>query len=208
MVDPSTIPTITAQTINKISDVNLITLQEVTAAPRIVISAELPTTNLSSVSIMIHLGRLTTTAFTSGVNFRIETSTKSSGNGHWYPITLFTSPLGSSIATEAVSAAAAAGQAVIPMADTTGFAVGDIVYIDNPTTANSEFGRVAVVTTNTSITLEDNLLFAQTTSTVFDQAEMYYALINTDSFERLRVVVDGSGAAQNFAVEVDADVGA
>lgn len=207
MVDPSTISNISTQRFNKIIPIPLITLQNVTSSTRVVISSELPVTNVTSASIMIHMGRTVTTAFTAGINFRIEASSQSSGDGHWYPITIFTSALGSSVATEAVSAAAVAGQNVIPMADTTGFVAGDIIFIQNTTIGNSEFARVALVTAATSITIEDNLVNTQTTSTVFDQAELYYAQIDCSSIIRLRLVVDGSGTGQNFAVSADAIVG-
>lgn len=208
--DPSTISSITTQTRNKIDDVELIQLQLVTVAPRVVISNELNTTNATSVSVTIHMGRQTETAFSAGINFRIEMSPAPSGTGNWHTITQFTSALGSSVGSQAVGAAgAAAGQKVIPMTSTTGFAVGDMIFIQNATLANSEFHRITVVTTNTSITIEDNLQNAQpSTSTVYDQAESYYALIDTSSIKRLRIVVDGSGAAQNFAVHCDVVIGA
>lgn len=209
-INPSNISSLTSQTRNKIDDVELIALQLVTSAPRVVISSELDTTNLTSISVTIHLGRQTETAFTAGVNFRIEMSPAPSGTGNWHVITQFTSALGSSVASQAVGAAgAAAGQKVIPMTDTTGFSAGDMIFIQNATLANSEFHRISAVTTNTSITIEDNLQNSQpATSTVYDQAESYYALIDTSSIKRMRVVIDGSGAAQNFATHCDVVTGA
>ncbi len=186
---------------------SIVALQNVTVAPRVVTSSDINVTNYLSATIFIHLGRLTTSAFTAGVNFRIESSAASSGNGQWYPATIFTSPIGSSVASQAVSAAAPAGQKVIPIANTAGFAVGNIIFISNPVTGNSEWARVTTVTLNTSLTVEDNLINDQTTSTVYNQAEMYLATIDTTSMVRLRVVVDGSGSAQNFAVEVKSITG-
>ncbi len=187
---------------------SIVALQNVTVAPRVVTSSDINVTNYLSATIFIHLGRLTTSAFTAGVTFRVESSAASSGNGQWYPTSaIFTSPVGSSVASQAVSAAAPAGQKVIPIANTAGFAVGNIIFISNPVTGNSEWARVTTVTLNTSLTVEDNLINDQTTSTVYNQAEMYLATIDTTSMVRLRVVVDGSGAAQNFAVEVKSIVG-
>lgn len=209
----STVPLITTQTRNKISQVNLITLQSLTSAPRVVMSSELDTTNILSTSITIHLGRTSTNVFQSGINFRIEASSATSGDGYWFPVTIFTSALGTGTGSQNVNGTAAAGQKVIPIAATANFSVGDIVYIQNTTISNSEFGRIAVVTANTSITLEDNLRFSQpATSIVTSKSEMYYALIDTSAIERLRIVVDGTqpgvGATFNFDTEALAIVGA
>jgi hypothetical protein len=193
---------------NKIDNVVLFTTQALTTAPRVLMSSELDTTNILSVSIFIHLGRKTETSFTAGVNFRVEASATSSGDGYWFPITQFTSALGTSVGSEAVNGACLANQKVIPMAATAGFTVGGIIYISNLVEGNDEWARVTVVTTDTSITIEDNLRFVQTGSTVYAQAEMYYALVDTSTIKRLRVVIDGSGAAQNFDAEIIATVGA
>ncbi len=209
MTDPSEIPTITSQIRNKIDNTTLILLQSLTSAPRQVMSQHLDTTNLSSITILIHLGRTTTNAFTSGINFRIEQSAAPvGGNGFWFPITIFTSSLGTNVGSQAVNGAALAGQKVIPIAATANFVVGDIVYIKNTTISNSEFGRITVVTLNTSITIEDNLRFDQTTSTVTSKAEVFYGLFDMSSCRSLRIVVDGSGTGQNFDVEVFQVVGA
>ena len=208
MTEITSVPILTSHGRTKLDQITIISMQAVTAAPRVVISSELDTTNLLSTSIFIHLGRKTETAFTAGVNFRVETSSASSGNGYWFPITQFTSMLGTSVGSEAVNGACVAGQKVIPLASTTGFTVGDIIYISNPVEANDEFARITIVTTNTSIEIEDNLRFAQTGATVYDQAEFYYALIDTSTAKRLRIVVDGSGAGQNFDVEIFATIGA
>lgn len=207
--DPSTLNIITSQVRNKVDDLLLLALQSNTAAPRVLMSTEVPTTNILSLSLLIHLGRVVTNAFTAGVNFRIEGSTAPSGDGFWFPITVFTSALGTNIGSQNVGAAgAAAGQKVIPIAATANFVVGDIVYIQNATHSQGEFGRINTVSANTSITLEDNLRFSQpATSLVTSKSEMFYGLIDTSALERLRIVIDGSGAGQNFDVELLAVAG-
>lgn len=194
-------------TITKTQGTSVLALQELTSGARQAISSALSVTTALAATIFVRIGRLTATAFTAGVNIRIEASAKSSGDGFWFPLTQFTTALGSSVADEAVNGTCNSGQAVVGMASTTGFAVGDIVYIDQGAPGNSEFGRVAVVTTNTSVTLEDNLVNAQTGSTVYDQAEMFVAQIDCTAIGRLRVVVDGSGAGQNFACDAWAVTG-
>lgn len=207
--NPSTIPNIQYPSIiNKGDNVSIIALQAVTPAPRVVISSDLSTTNLKSVVILIHLGRVKTNAFTAGVNYRIEQSAVPSGDGFWFPITQFMSELGTNVGSQAVNGAALAGQKVIPIAATANFSVGDIVYIKNTTIANSEFGRITTVTLNTSIEIEDNLIFVQTTSTVTSKSQMFYGLIDTSASKRLRVVCDGSGAGQDFDTEIYSVIGA
>ncbi len=210
MTDPTLVDNLTNPTRNKIDNIVMITLQTNTAAPRVVMSSEMDVTNLSSVGIGIHLGRVVTNAFTAGVNFRVEKSFVPTGDGYWFPITIFTSTLGTNVGSQNVGAAgAAAGQKVIPIGATANFVVGDIVYIQNATEAQSEFGRIVAVSANVSITLEDNLRFAQpATSLVTSKSEMFYGLIDTSSVKRVRIVSDGSGAGQNFDCEVFAVVGA
>lgn len=200
--------TITGLVKTKTDNNTLIALQTNTTAPRVTISSELNTTNILVTTIGTHLGRVTTNAFTAGVNFRIEGSTTPSGNGYWFPITIFTSAVGTNIGSQTISSNASAGQNIVSIGATANFVVGDIVYIQNTTEANSEFGRIKAVSLNANITLEDNLRFAQpTTSTVTSKSEMYYALIDTSAIKRLRCVSDGSGTGQNFDCEIIAVTG-
>jgi len=179
----------------------LIKLQEFTATPWVDVTGFLPVGGFVTGKIYCRLGRIVTTAFTAGVKFRVEFSPVESGN-EWYPEYTDTTQVGASVADEAVSGTVLANQNVIAMASTTGFVVGDDVYIDNPTTAKSEFGKIKVVTVDTSVTLEDNLENAQTGATVRDQAVVFAPIpVDLIGVKRLRVVVDGSGGGQNFAAE-------
>jgi hypothetical protein len=60
---------------------------------------------------------------------------------------------------------------------------------------------VKAISTNTSITLEDNLANAQTGSTIYDSAEYFVAQLDLSSIGRLRLVVDGRNTGQAVAVE-------
>ena len=92
---------------------------------------------------------------------------------------------------------------MVTVASTTNLTVGGIVFFDNTTIGNSEWGRIKTVTTNTSITLEDNLLNAQSSgaSTIYTRAELYVAQLDLGPYKRLRVVADGSGTGQAIAVD-------
>jgi len=113
--------------------------------------------------------------------------------------------LGSSVADQAVNGTVAAGATVITIADTTGFVAGDVIFIEHTTPANSEWARIKSISAGVSVTIEEALINAQTGATVFDQAEIY-APVSVDlkglaGAGRVRVVADGSGGGQAFAVE-------
>mgnify|MGYP001615681251 CR=1 FL=1 len=192
---------------SKTAGISVISLQELTSAPRVVgasayTSSEQDVSTKLAATIFARIGRIVTAAFTAGVKVRVEVSSAASGERYWQPITPFQTNLGASVADEAVNGTCASGQNVIPLAITTGFAVGDLVYVDNTTTGNSEFCRVVTVTSNVSVTVADNLTNTQTGATVYNQAEEFIATIDLIAIKRIRIVVDGSGAGQNFAVEV------
>lgn len=89
------------------------------------------------------------------------------------------------------------------MASTTGFVVGDIIYVDNGTIANSEWVRIKTVTANTSVTLEDNLVNAQTGATCYAGAEICAFEIDFLPVKRARVVVNACNTGQAVALEVE-----
>jgi hypothetical protein len=180
----------------------LITLQEIAAAT-VIIGSELDVSSKFAVQVFIHFGRLATTALTVGVNFRLEGSAKASGDGHWFPLFLVTTDIATA-ETEAVSGTVAAGQNVITVAATANLAAGDIIYLDNGTVANSEWGRIKSIVANTSVTIEDNLVNAQTSSTIYDQGQIITALVDLGAVKRIRMVVDNSGSGQAIAAEVEA----
>ncbi len=187
--------------LSKTQGTSVLALQSV-ASNTVVISSAVDVSAKFAVTVFIHFGRRSATALTTGVIFRIEASAKSSGDGHWYPLATFQTRV-SAVTAQSVNGTCASGQNVVPMASTTGESVADIVYIDNGTIANSEWGRVKVVTSNTSITLEDNLTNAQTGGTVYPSAEMFSALIDCTAIGRLRLVVDASGTGQVVAAEAE-----
>lgn len=181
----------------------------VLAAPQTLASGSVFITSAQDVSgkiaasIFIHFGRTATTALTVGAQFRIEASSRSSGDGHWHPLFIFTTDIATS-ETEAVTGTVNSGQAVITCASTTNLTAGDIIFIQNGTIGNSEWGRIKSVSTNTSVTIEDNLANAQTSSTMFDQGQIFrVADINCRALGRLRVVVDNTGTGQTIAFEIE-----
>lgn len=165
----------------------------------------------SACEVEIRFGRRAAAALTASINFRVETSFDSTGKA-WKTVKTFSTQLGASVADQIVNGTVAAGATVITLADTTGFVVGDVIFIENTVPANSEWARIKSVNGGVSVTIEEGLANAQTGSTVFDQAELYTPLaVNLkplakgtnpgSDFGRIRVVADGSGGGQAFACE-------
>lgn len=184
------------------------TIQTALAAPQSLASNTVFTSGVQSVTtafaaaVLIHFGRRADTALSASAIIRVEGSAKSSGDGHWWTLASWNTKI-AAVTSRAVNGTCASGQNVVAMTATAGMTVGDIVYIDNGTIANSEWHRIKVVTTNTSITLEDNLVNAQTGATVYPAGEFFLAQVDLSAITRLRVVVNGSGTGQAVALEIE-----
>jgi hypothetical protein len=184
---------------SKTQGLSLLSLQSL-ASNSVVISSAVDVSTKFAIGVFIHFGRRATSALTEGVEFRLEGSSKSSGDGHWYPIASVKTAIAAA-ESEAVSGTVNAGTNVITVASTTNLVAGDLVYIDNGTIANSEWGRVKSIVSNTSITIEDNLVNAQTGSTIYDQGEVFALLADISMVGRVRLVADGRNTGQAVAVE-------
>ncbi len=182
-----------------------ITLQELTTAPRQAHSADIDVSTAIAATFFARIGRTETTAFTLPAIIRIEGSPSTSGDADWQAIASLVS--GTAAAeSENMTATEPIGETVLAVASTTNLAYPDVVFIEHTTFGNSEFRRINKITTNTSVEIEDGLANEQTNASVIkDQADIFPPLV-LDMLEsgakRLRVVVDGAGAAVNFAVEV------
>jgi len=187
---------------SKTAAVSLLALQNIAASGNVAGSAYDASVKFAA-NVMIHFGRKSSTAYTTAPTFRIEQSAKASGDGFWFPMAVFSPTLGALLTAQAVNGTCNAGQNVIAMTSTTNFSVGDVVYVSNGTLANSEWGRVKSVSSNTSITLEDNLLNAQTGSTVY-KGEMFLASLDLAGVTRLRLVDDNSGNSTAGGHDIEA----
>jgi hypothetical protein len=186
-------------TITKTQGTSLLALASIASNTVSVGSAVDVSTKLAA-TVFIHFGRRAATALTEGMEFRIEASAKSSGDGFWWPLAAFKTAIATSEA-EAVSGTVTAGTNVITVASTTNLIAGDLIYIDNGTIGNSEWGRIKSISTNASVTIEDNLLNAQTGATIYDQAEYFVAQLDLTAVGRIRVVADGRNTGQAVAAE-------
>lgn len=178
---------------------SLLDLQSVSASSVAVGSAVDVSTKLGGL-INVRFGRRSASSATAGVNIRLESSSKTSGDNSWFPFAIFTTNY-AACESEAVSGTVNSGTKVITVASTTNLTAGDIIYIDNGTIANSEWGRIKSISGNVSVTIEDNLVNAQTGATIYDSAEIYSPVAIPEGSLRVRVVADGSGYTQAFAIE-------
>lgn len=186
-------------TFSKTGAVSLLALQSVAASSVVVGSASDVSTKLGGI-IAVRFGRRSATSGTAGANIRLEASPNSSG-GLWVPFAVFTTAFAACEA-EAVSGTVSAGTNVITVASTTNLAAGDLIFIDNGTIGNSEWGRIKSIVANTSVTIEENLVNAQTGATLYDSAEIYNAVAFPEGSLRVRAVADGASFTQAFAIEV------
>lgn len=179
----------------------LLALQSVSASSVVVGSAFDFSGKMGGI-IQVRFGRRSATAAGASANIRLESSSAASGNNTWFPFAIFSTNFAACEA-EAVSGTVNAGTNVITVASTTNLTAGDLIFIDNSTIANSEWGRVKSIVTNTSITIEDNLVNAQTGSTLYDSAEIYAPISVPEGAIRIRAVADGASFTQAWAVEVN-----
>ena len=188
-------------TFTKTVQTALLAIQSVAASSVVISSAFDMSTKLGGI-VYVRFGRRAATATSFGANIRIEASHAASGDNSWYPLTVFTSTI-AAVEAEAVSGTVNAGTNVITVASTTNLAAGDIIFINNSTIENSEWARIKSIVTNTSVTIEDNLVNAQTGSTIYDGAEIFSPVVIPEGVMRIRVVVDGSVFTQAHAINVN-----
>lgn len=177
----------------------LLAIQSVAASSVVISSAFDMSGKIGGGIVHVRFGRRSATAAGAGANIRIESSSASSGDNTWFPLAVYTTAF-AACESEAVSGTVSSGTNVITVASTTNLAAGDVIFIDNGTIANSEWGRIKTISTNTSVTIEDNLVNAQTSSTLYDSAEIYPPVVIPEQAIRIRVVADGSLFTQAFAI--------
>ena len=174
-----------------------------TAASSVAISSALDVSTAMGGLVYVRFGRRSATAAGAGVNIRLEASFATSGNNTWVPFAQYVTAF-AACTSSAISGTEAAGETVLGITLATGFAAGDIIYIDNTTIANSEWARVVssdTVPTPDTITVEEATVNAQTGSTVYDAAEIYTPAEIPAGAVRIRLVADGSLFTQAFALD-------
>ena len=172
------------------------------AASSVVISAAFDMSTKLGGMVFVRFGRRSNAAAGAGANIRIEASHATSGDNSWYPLAIFTTAF-AACEGETVTGTVAAGQKVITVASTTNLTAGDLIFLDNGTIANSEWHRIKSIVGNTSVTVEDDLVNAQTGAIIVDAAEIFAPVSIPEAVMRIRVVDDGSLFTQAHAINAN-----
>ena len=140
-------------------------------------------------------------------SFHIMGSVDGSGDENWFPIvTLKATDPGAAPATEAMTATEGVGETVLACASTTGFAVGDDIYVqDAGTEADSEWHKVDLIVTNTSVDIFMGLTNAKDSSDfLWGSAQIFRIPLDFSGLSRVIVHYSNEGAsAPNTAVLVE-----
>jgi hypothetical protein len=175
-----------------------------TASNAITVGSTLDVSTYYGAMIRIRMGRGTATAFTASPIFRLEGSGVASGSvaaNDWVTLSAVSPNVGATIGSQAVSGTSSAGDGTLLLAAGTNFAADNFIFIHNTTIANSEWKHVTSISSAT-LTLQDNLVRAQTSATARNQAEEFSLVVDLTGVNSLRLVVDGAtGTGQAVIVE-------
>lgn len=176
--------------------------QQATAV--ITVGSVVDVTTKMAASIYVKMGRTVATALGNEIRFRLESSAKSSGNDEWIPIMQWTSISGKTACTATtLNGATTAGNTTSLLTAGTGFNAGVWAYFrETGTPANSEWSRIASLSTNT-VTFEEAQTRSHTNGiTVTTLAEGWQYDIDCSSICRIRLIVDSASAASGQTVDV------
>lgn len=187
---------------NEGTSTELFALQSVSASNAAIEGPVIDVVGIWMIAFFIKFGRQATASGVAPVNFRVFVSDKTSGDDSWCLHTTVPTQF-AAVESEAATGTNNAGQKVITMASTTNLATDKYVFILNTTFANSEFGRIAQVSANTSITLLRNLVNAQNSgaATVYADAEEILIDIDVSKYKRVQVVAFGMSFTQAWAMK-------
>lgn len=132
----------------------------------------------------------------------------------WTDIAQFTVSNGTAL-SEPVNATEDAGETAIAMAADPGYAVEELVYIQNTSAIDTSEWHLVQQTAANVLTLVDGLRFQQTNadSVIFNLAEKFVAEFSVSAYRRVRVVYNHQGAVganvhiAGYAILVDGVVG-
>jgi len=199
---------------NKTDSVSVLTHQLATHPVTIVGSTQDVSTKRAVLIFMYH-GYIEATADTNPGKFKIQVR-PDAGSGsvleHWITIAEYLVK-GTTPSDEALTATEPSGETVLAIASTTGLAAEDQVYIlDAGTLADSEWGELQEIVTDTSATLMDGLTTGKDSSdSIFNDASRFVCALNLEFVKAYRVVwshegvTGANGHVKALAVTYDSD---
>jgi hypothetical protein len=157
-------------------------------------SAQDVATKLAATIVMFHAS-VEATGNTNPGSFYVQVSGASSNDEDWVTVAKYTAQA-TTADTEALSGSEAAGQTALEVASTTGFAAGDILYIqDTGVVADGEWNYCDKIVANTSIDLWAGLTNAKDNAdVVWNDAEIFVCQLDLTAVGRVRVVFQHEGA--------------
>lgn len=181
-------------TINKTAGTSVISHQAITHPDTVKSSAIDVSTKLAA-TLFLFWASVEAAANTNAGSFLIFASAASSGDEDWTLIRRVITP-GGTAATEAMTATEPVAETVLACASTTGFAAGDVLYVqDTGTLADSEWNWCQEIVTNTSINLLWGLTNQKDNADVIWNAAMVAAVeLDLSAISRLMVVFQHEGA--------------
>jgi len=174
-----------------------LTHQAATHPTTIVASAQDCRTKRGAILYLYH-GYVEATADTNPGKFLVQVR-PDAGDGavteHWITV-LELVARGTTPDTEAMTATEPIGETTLAVASTTGFAIDDLLYIqDTGTLADSEWARLKTLVSNTNIQLIDGLTNQKDSSDViWNDASLWVVPLDLNGIESFRVVWTHEGA--------------
>ena len=181
--------------LSKTQDIVVLAHQAVTHPATVVGSAQDVTTKFAATIYLYHAS-VEAAANTNPGKFLVQTTPAATGNDDWTTVYEFDATI-STADTEALTAIEFAGESILLVAATAGFAALDKLYIqDTGALANSEWRICKEIVTDTSIDIIDGLTAAKdSTDVIWNDADLWTCQLDLTSVGRLRVVFMHEGAA-------------
>jgi len=181
-------------TITKTAGTAVLAHQAITHPDTVKGSAQDVSTKLAASIVLFHAS-VEATANTNAGQFLVQVSGSSAGDEDWATAASFTADA-TTADTEAMTATEPIGETVLACASTTGFAAGDLLYIqDTGTLADSEWARCQEVVLNTSVNLIDGLTTQKDSADViWNDANVFFCSLDLTAVSRVRVVFTHEGA--------------
>lgn len=183
---------------NKTDSVEVLAHQAVTH-PVTVVGSAIDCRTKRRATIFLFHGYVEAAADTNPGKFLVQ-ARPDAGDGsateHWITLAEF-SARGTTPDTEAMTATEPVGETTLACASTTGFAVDDLLYIQDTTTlADSEWARLKTLVANTNVQLIDGLTVQKDSADViWNDSSVWIVEIDLHALESFRVVWTHEGAA-------------
>lgn len=164
------------------------------------VSPELDISDLEEVVVFIDHAPLSTSTPAVGTEYRIEVSGHSDASDLWRPLATFRSGV-LAAATATAGASEFPGDSQIDLNPTPAYSSTDLVFFQNMDDfANSEWGRIVRVETNSYLTLQDGLQNTQASSPIYNQCDQFVAMIPVKSAKRIRAVCNNALHVNSYLV--------